>query len=182
MAETILAALLLSLLTGGSLRHLARERIRGEAVLVLLLPTQLIWPTIAAKLEIHSELSTIIWLMMMAILAVTLMMNAHRRPALALAALGIAANVLVIGVNQAMPVDIRRASEIGVSRQEVRHALERDGLYEELDSGTLLPTLADVIAVPGPAWQRGVVSVGDLILAMGLSLWVFAASRPESTE
>jgi len=31
--------------------------------------------------------------------------------------------------------------------------------------------------VPGPEWQRAVVSVGDLLLAFGLGGWVFVGSR-----
>lgn len=101
---------------------------------------------------------------------------------LGFAALGIAANILVIGANQAMPVDIRAASEIGATRVASRAALEEGCLHEEMTRATSLPFLADVIAIPGPAWQRGVVSVGDILLALGLGGWVFAASRPQSAQ
>jgi len=177
MAEAILAALLVSLLTGGSLQHLASEPLRGEWVLLTLLPTQMLWPSISSRLDVDDGLSIIIWLAMMAGLAVVLMLNASQRWMLAFAALGIAANILVIGLNQAMPVSIEAASEIGVVRAASRAALERDGLHEEMDARTLLPFLGDVIAVPGPPWQRGVLSLGDALLALGLGGWVFAASR-----
>lgn len=177
MAEAIVVGLVLSLVTGGSLKNLAQEPLKGEWVLLLLLPAQLLWPGVSARLGLECALSIIIWLLMMAGLAIVLMLNAPRRWMLGFAALGIAANILVIGLNQAMPVDIRAASEIGATRVASREALAGDCLHEEMTDKTVLALLADVIAVPGPAWQRGVLSVGDLLLALGLGGWVFAACK-----
>lgn len=177
MVEIIIAGLILSLMTGGSLRNLAHERLKGEWALLLLLPAQLLWSKAATHLDLECALSVIIWLVMMAGLATVLMINAPSRWMLGLAALGIAANVLVIGLNQAMPVDIRAASEIGATRVAARAALGADCLHEELSERTRLPMLADVIAAPGPSWQRGVLSVGDALLALGLGAWVFVAAR-----
>jgi hypothetical protein len=177
LAEGILLGIVASLLTGGSVRRLAEERLTGEWILVLLLPAQLMWPAASQKLNLDCPYALLPWLLMMATLSAVLMLNSSRRWMLSLAALGVAANVLVIGVNQAMPVDIRRASEIGTLRDDARQSLERDCLHEELDNETRLSFLADVIAVPGPEWQRGVVSAGDILLTVGLSVWVFVAAR-----
>lgn len=181
MAEIILAGLLLGLMSGGSLRNLAAEPLKGEWLLLMLLPTQLVWPSIAARLGIDCPLSIVVWLLLMAGLAVVLMLNAQRRWMLAFAGLGIAMNILVIGLNQAMPVSIRAASEVGNSRTAARAALKDDCLHEEMDGSTLAPFLADVIPVPGAAWQRGVLSSGDVLLAFGLAAWVCAATRRESS-
>lgn len=177
MAEVILVGLLAALLTGGSLRNLAQEPLKAEWVLLVLLPAQLVWPSVSARLDLECALSIIVWLVMMSGLAVVLMLNATHRWMLAFAALGIAANILVIGLNQAMPVSIRAASEIGGTRAAARAALATDCLHEEMDEETLVPFLADVIAVPGPSWQRGVLSVGDVVMALGLGAWILAASR-----
>jgi Family of unknown function (DUF5317) len=179
MAEVIALGLLLGLLTGGSLRNLATEPLKGEWALLLLMPTQLLWPTVATRFGVECSLSIVVWLLLMAGLAVVLMLNAQRRWMLAFAALGIAANILVIGLNQAMPVSIRAASEIGGRRAAARTSLADDCLHEEMDDNTLAPFLADVVGVPGPEWQRGVVSLGDVLLALGLGAWVFVASRRE---
>lgn len=178
--EVILFALVLSLLTGGSLRHLQDEPLRGELALLLLLPVQMSWPGVSERLGLGCALSMIVWLLLMASLAVVLMLNASRRWMLAFAALGIAANILVIGVNGAMPVSIKAASEIGGTRIATRAGLGEECLHEEMDEGTRLSFLADVIAIPGPDWQRGVISAGDVLLAFGLGAWVFAASRQPS--
>lgn len=175
--EAIVLSLVLSLLTGGSLKRLQAERLAGEWALLVLLPLQLMWPAIARRVGVPCGLSVIIWLLMMAALAVVLFINAPRRWMLAFAGLGIALNVLVIGVNGAMPVSLKATSEIGATRSDAGAALDSECLHEAIDEDTRLVMLADVIAVPGPAWQRGVVSAGDLLLSFGLAAWVWLGSR-----
>ena len=177
LAEAIAVGLVLSLLTGGSVRALAREPLKGEAVLILLLPIQLLWPGIAARLGLECTISTIIWLFLMAVLAIVLFLNGSRRWMLAVAGLGIALNVLVIGANGAMPVSIKATSEMGVPRDTAREELASDCLHEELNADTRLAPLADIVTVSGPPWQRGVISVGDVVLAFSLAAWVFVSSR-----
>lgn len=178
LGEIVLLGLLLSLITGGSLKRLQAEPLKGEWLLLALLPVQVLWPRVASSLGLECVVSMLIWLVLMAALAGVCLWNAPQRWPLAIAGLGIALNILVIGLNSAMPVDIRAASEIGVPRATARMTFEIDCLHKELTSDTRLPVLADVIAVPGPRWQRGVVSAGDLMLALGLAGWVFAGSRP----
>lgn len=177
MFEIIAAWLLLSLVTGGSLRQLQRERLAGETVLFVVLPLQVLWPAVSARIGLECALSIIAWLLMMAALALVLFYNAPRRWMLAFAGLGIAMNILVIGFNSGMPVSLRAAGELGGSREAARLAMESSCLHRPIEDRTRLTFLADVIAVPGPSWQRGVVSLGDLLLAFGLGGWVFAASR-----
>lgn len=182
LAEIILVGLVLGLVSGGSLRNLANEPLTGEWALLLLLPSQLLWPGFAERLGMPCTASIIVWLLLMAGLAGVLMLNARCRWMLAFAALGIALNILVIGLNQAMPVSIKAASEIGSTRAAAREALVGDCLHEEMGDATRAAFLADVVAVPGPPWQRGVLSVGDVLLAVGLGVWVFAASKREPTR
>jgi len=175
--EVIVLFLLLSLATGGSIRSLEHERLRGELLLLVLLPLQIAWPRIAEMLSVGCTISLVVWLLMMVSLVIILAANVPKRWILALAALGIGLNVLVIALNGAMPVSLRSVSEIGAPRDEALAKMEEDCLHAALHDGTRLPVLADVITVPGPAWQRGVVSAGDLLLAVGLGGWVFVATR-----
>lgn len=177
MAEIIAVVAILSLATGGSPRLLMREPFKGDWALLVLLPVQALWPDLSSRLGINCALSMVMWLLMMIALVVVIALNTGRRPVLAVAALGIAANVLVIALNGAMPVSIEAASEIGGTRAEARAVLAESCLHEEIDAGTRLAVLADVIAVPGPEWQRSVLSIGDVLLSLGLGGWVFAASR-----
>lgn len=85
-------------------------------------------------------------------------------PGMVLAAVGTLLNVLVIAANGAMPVSLPAAENAGIRFREM-------GIkHEILDAGTRLPWLADVIPVPG----LGVlISVGDVVLAMGLAWLVY---------
>jgi hypothetical protein len=175
--EVIAAGLVLSLVTGGSLRRLEQEHLAGEWILLVLLPVQVFWPRLSEAIGLPCAASMIIWLLMMAALAGVLFWNAPRRWMLAFAGLGIAMNVLVIGVNGAMPVSLKAAAELGQPYEATQARLEVGCLHRALDDETKLVFLADVIPVPGPSWHAGVVSVGDLLLAGGLGVWVFRASR-----
>lgn len=177
LLEAVLLGLAISLVTGGSLRNLEQERLRGEWVLLLLLPMQLLWPRIAVVLGVGHDLSVMLWLVMMVGLVGVMLMNVWKRWVLGFAALGIALNVLVIGLNGAMPVSLRAVSEMGMSREDAVQSMQEDYLHQPEDDQTLLAVLGDVITVPGPEWQRGVMSVGDLLLAAGLGGWVFVGSR-----
>ncbi|MEA5076476.1 MAG: DUF5317 family protein [Coriobacteriia bacterium] len=175
--EAVAIGLLLSLVTGGSLRNIEQERLRAEWLLLALLPLQLLWPRLSQGLGISCGVSVYTWILMMVALVAVLIINARQRWVLAIAALGIALNITVIAVNGAMPVSMRSVSELGAPRSEARAAFARDCLHEELAADTRVSVLADVITVPGPEWQRAVVSVGDLLLAFGLGGWVFVAAR-----
>jgi len=178
----VITGLLLSLVTGGSLRNLEHESLRGEWLLFLFLPLQMLWPKVSQMLGVGCGVSVSVWLLMMVSLVAVLAVNARRRWVLAVAAIGVALNVAVIAANGAMPVSMRAVSELGAPRSEARQAFERDCLHEELVLETRLTSLADVIAIPGPEWQRAVVSVGDLLLALGLGGWVFAGSRSSESR
>lgn len=180
LLETITFALILSLLTGGSLRNLEHEHLYGERVLFLLLPLQIMWPRVVDLAGLGCAIGLGAWLIMMVVLVLVLVLNVSRRWALAFAAVGIAFNVLVIGFNGAMPVSLRSVSEIGSSRPDALAMLASDCLHEPLQGTSRLAYFADVIAIPGPAWQRGVVSPGDLLLALGLGSWVFVATRGDN--
>ncbi|MHB1018426.1 MAG: DUF5317 family protein [Coriobacteriia bacterium] len=175
--EVVLGFLLVSLLTGGSIRRLQQEKLRGEWLLLVLLPLQLSWSRLSVLLGLSCDVSLALWLIMMSTLVVVLAANARKRWMLAVAGLGIVLNVFVIGLNGGMPVSMRSVSEIGVSRDAAEVIMGDDCLHIVLDGETTLAALGDVIAVPGPDWCRAVVSLGDLLLAAGLGGWMFAAAK-----
>lgn len=98
-----------------------------------------------------------------ALVAAFLALN-QRQPGMALAAIGMSLNVLVIAANGAMPVSSSAAGEAGLELRElgVKH--------EILNESTRLPWLADVIPVPGLSM---LISVGDIVLAVGIAWFVY---------
>lgn len=92
-------------------------------------------------------------------------------PGMLFVGIGLALNLLVITLNGGMPVSIRSAEEVGIDPGVY---LERAIKHRPLGPGTLLPFLADVIPLP---FIRNVVSVGDVVLGVGVFLLVERSVR-----
>jgi len=171
----VLAGLFAGLLTGGSLHNLQAVRLRWEAALVALLVLQLVLPQLAETLGASGPVALGTWLLAMAGLVLAALRNA-RAPGMVLAAVGVALNLMVIGLNLGMPVSERAVRLLAEGSQVT---VEYDLVHRALDDGTLLPWLTDVIPVPGPRGLRAVVSIGDLLLVGGVGWFLFRAVRGE---
>lgn len=92
---------------------------------------------------------------------------------LALAGLGLLLNVAVIASNGGMPVSREAAATATVPISPEQAGVK----HEILDEDSVLPFLAD--AIPVPPFET-VLSLGDVLLALGLALFVYrAASVPK---
>lgn len=104
--------------------------------------------------------------------AVFLLVNV-RFTGLALAGIGLLMNVAVIAGNGGMPVSRHAAATAGVPISEEEAGVK----HEVLDDGSVLPFLSDAIPVPP---FKTVLSLGDVLLALGLALFVYrAAAEPK---
>lgn len=161
------AAAAVAVLRGGSLDSLAATRFRRPALLVAGLGAQ-----VALEMWSPSWADGAVGLGVLlgsnALVAAFLVANA-RLPGVALAALGMGLNVLVIAANGAMPV-----SQNALERAGFEGRVEDFGTkHELLDDDTRLPWLADVIPVPG----RTIISIGDVVLALGIAHLVYSQTR-----
>jgi hypothetical protein len=158
----------LGTLRGGSLDSLSRTKLRWWGLLVLGLGLQLLfgyWQP--AWLNRAAAVATV--LSSNAAIAVFVWANRHL-PGMLLVGAGLLLNVIVIAANGAMPVSP------GASRiAHVPRSLSDPGIkHERLDSDTALPWLGDVIPVP----RLGeVMSVGDVVLAVGLGVLVYTQTK-----
>jgi hypothetical protein len=168
----VLVGLGAGLLGGGSIARLQHVRLRGEAGFLLLLVLQTVWPMAADRLQASATMALGVWLLAMTGLVLLALLNA-RAPGMVLVAIGVAFNLMVIGLNAGMPVS-ERALRI-VARSDTVEV--NDLVHRPMDDETLLPWLTDVIPVPGPRGLRGVVSVGDLLLVAGVGWFLSAAVR-----
>ena len=90
-------------------------------------------------------------------------------PGMVLVLAGLLLNALVIGANGAMPVDIEAVRALGFDGAEVPL-----GKHTVMTEDTLLPWLADIwVLTP----LRTVISVGDVVLAVGLIPLMHALMR-----
>jgi hypothetical protein len=164
----VVVALLGALALGGSLHQLASAPFRHPwlvfAGLILQVGVQL-W----AARGLSETTSFALLLLSMATIVVFLVLNL-RLPGMALAGVGLALNLAVIAANGAMPVAPRAAASIGLTISEDQAGLK----HEVMDDDTSLPWLGDAIPV---APLRTVLSLGDVVLALGLALFVFEATK-----
>jgi hypothetical protein len=120
-----------------------------------------------------------IWLLTrLTLLAVVLSnLRAHgqfRSPWL-IVALGLSLNALVIAANDGyMPQSVQAATEVwgGSPPRPATRLLQNT---RPMDSDTQLAWLGDVIAQPTWLPRRNVVSVGDILVSLGIAGWTFQA-------
>ena len=166
-ALLIALGLIAGLATGGSLRALAHTRFRCIEVLIAGFALQLAVTFLPWKPFKDEGF----WLILIASAAAALFMLFNRRlPGMTLAAIGLTLNVLVIALNQGMPVSTRAIELAGAA------AFEAEGEHIKLDPDTKLPWLTDVIPIPV---DGSVLSVGDLLLALGLARLVYGRTKGE---
>jgi len=174
LLDGIVLGLLVGVLAGGSLKRFGAVRLKGEYLILPLLAFQLAVPRLATALGLPSRIAFVAWVAVMIGLVALALWN-RRWLGLAIAAVGIALNIVVIVANGAMPVSLD-----AVARLDSTVVPKFDLLHEPLTAETRLEGLADIIPIPGPTWHRGVASVGDLLLFAGAGFFVFAAMREDS--
>jgi Family of unknown function (DUF5317) len=150
---------------GGSLARLTIIRLRATWLVVLSLAIQIyfvVWPPDS----LTREIALAIYLGSQGLLIGFILLN-RRLQGVLLVGVGLAMNLCVIGLNQAMPVS-EPAARVAGAEFVTDHRHAEHGLHlrnEPLTGTSKLPWLSDVI--PAPLFEQ-VMSVGDLIMSLGL--------------
>jgi uncharacterized protein DUF5317 len=149
LVSGIVAGVLVGLATGGNWRRLALFELRW-------LPLLAIGLGIRASAPLAGAYGVALSVLGLGIVAAVAVVNRHI-PGTWLVALGATLNLIVIALNQGMPVDAALAIEAGKPPPN-------DGLHVAIDSQTRLTLLSDVILLP---ILNDLYSVGDFLLAVG---------------
>ncbi len=177
IASVLVIAVLLGYLAGGRLRALEQLRLRWWGLAPLGLLMQL------APLPLHGHTNKQISVgLLIASYPVLLAFVARniRLPGLPLMFIGLAMNLLVIAVNDGMPVT-RHALEASGQGNLLQDLIHHGGAKHHLAGpGDVLLPLADVTAIGPPV--RQVVSAGDLVVYAGLVWLIVAVMRRRSRE
>lgn len=157
----VLIAVLVSYLRGGRLRRIADAQLRLPWLLFAGLALQ-IGVDVAAGRGVLADASTtgLGLLIGSQVLVVAWLVINRTLPGVALVALGLALNAVVIAANGAMPVDPAAMRALGLGELQVP-----PGKHTLLTDATRLPWLADIFPLPP---LRSIISVGDIVLAAGL--------------
>ena len=158
----VAAAVFVALLRGGKPARLAALELRGSALLFLTVGLRLLADWLATY-----RLPAAVWLQPAAYLALGWFFVLNLKSAgFPLIGLGSALNLLVMVLNGgAMPVSPGALAAIGAASQPL-------GTHALLTEGTRLAFLADVIPLrwhfPGPV----VISIGDVLITLGVFLFI----------
>lgn len=180
--STILLALIVGALAGGSIPRLADLKLRWTALLIVALGLRLA-ASFSRELDVVRDIP-VGWLYIAAygLIAAWLWGN-WQVPGLQVAAVGIGANMVAVLVNDGqMPIWAAAFRAAGFSAADIANdpfhfQLTADSIAEFVASGGLF---GDVIPLPIPI-IRDVISIGDVLLALGI-FWaiVYSMTRAEA--
>ena len=166
---TFAAAIAIGLLAGGHLRGLSAVRFRWPYLALVGIALQFF--------PVGGWEENALLLLSFAALCVFAVANI-RQPGFVLIFVGLALNLLVIGVNQGMPVSHRALVESG-QEDLISELVESGGAKHHLaTSEDSLRFLGDVIAIPPPVSQAA--SIGDLLMYAGAGWFIVAWMRRRS--
>jgi hypothetical protein len=168
----VVAVLALALASALGGDRLARLRVRAVRLLVVAAMLQ----NGTATLAPHSMATRTLMLAVSALLVSLFLWGNWQVAGVPLMAGGLLLNVIVVGLNLAMPVSQEAATRAGLSAGDLR--LDTDPLHEPMGPGTHLRELGDNIPVALP-WKPQVVSPGDVLVSAGVGLlFVAGGARP----
>jgi len=168
----VVLGLVLGWSCGGSFQVLKSVRLRFEIPLVLLFVVQAI-----ARGRIAGTGATVfgvaLWVAACIALCFCLAPN-RREPGIWIAAVGLVLNVLVVLLNGGMPVAVPGAVDSGSTAALIRESL---GFYQIAGRSTIGAELGDSMLLR-LSTAKLLLSPGDVVLAVGVVVFVSAAMRP----
>ena len=169
----LVAAVAVGLVAGGSLRRFEDVRLRWWPLALIGLAMQSVGlPFLDDRLREGVELALLIG----SYLPLLVFVWANRRlPGAWLIGLGLLSNFLVISVNGGMPVTRDAIVASGQAEHIPTLVADEDPKHHLATDDDVLVFLADAIPIPGPFGQ--VVSVGDLVLYLGVGWLVVGVMR-----
>lgn len=164
----ILAGIAIGYMRGGRLKALADAHVHWWYALVAAIALQ-----VAAVLT-DGDLGRYLLLSSFALIIVFTARN-FTRAGMGVVLLGVAANALVIGVNEGMPVREEAIIRSGLADEDEIDDFEFNSKWHLETEDDQLTFLGDIIPVPG---AREVLSFGDLIMAVGVADVIVHLMRP----
>ncbi|PKQ29091.1 MAG: hypothetical protein CVT60_07155 [Actinobacteria bacterium HGW-Actinobacteria-10] len=175
----IVPAFVLGVLTGGRPGNFATQQLRFEWVLLVLLVAVSFAPAIDIPFS-ESILVTVVWIIPVLACIVVASLN-FRKPGLGLVVIGLLLNLIVVAANVGMPVLIANIGFI-VETTSAADAIANSWLHIPTDPNTRMIVLADVVPAPGPTGFRSMLSIGDLLIMIGVGRFVFLGMHEPDTS
>jgi hypothetical protein len=169
---TAILVVAMMLLTHGSWRRLGEVRLRSLWLLFVAVAIQLLLEFVHFARDRFDDLGLGLLIASYVLVFVFGARNLRYR-SMAVIILGVAANVLVIALNDGMPTKPNVKDRGG---REVEVPIERTVKHKPEEPGDRLRFLADILTVP--PFDNQQFSMGDVIVGIGITGVCYEASRP----
>lgn len=169
--EVTIVAVIVGYVLRGRLVNLAEAQVKGLFLAVLVVAAQY-GSQYAADLGLEwiRNIGPYIYIASLLLLLAVIWMN-RQNPALVLLGVGIFLNALAITVNGGkMPVSLDALESLGLPEYADMLRSGRVITHQPLTPEARLAFLTDVIVFPRPYLSSKVISIGDIVLALG-ALW-----------
>jgi hypothetical protein len=152
---------------GGSIANLWSSRFSGEVALVWALGATVL-SSLLGTIPVLRPVVLSLWLVSTVVVVAVAAVNVKQTGFAAVLA-GSILNIAVVTINRGMPVSIAAAEQANADPVGLYSALAvGDGLHIAVSAGTVATLLSDVAVVPGPEALRLAVSIGDVLVFVGL--------------
>ncbi|MCM3693250.1 DUF5317 domain-containing protein [Neobacillus niacini] len=169
--DGIIISIIVGLFRKGNLRAFSQLNLKWGWVFPLLLLVQLTVFMLQNNSEFLGQLSGSIYILVYMIGLLFLFLN-RKNPGFILIFIGVFLNFLVMGVNGGrMPVSVESAAVLDPSYIEAL----KESLYAKhtmLTSTTHLGFLGDVIPISDPYPRTQIISIGDIIMNIGIFIFI----------
>lgn len=183
LLDVLVISLIIGLLRGGKLTRLANLPLRRIELIILPFLIQYALVYFGGRgLRLLESWGVYLYIFSYSLLLVAIWYNKHMREMKILGA-GIAINFIVILANGGeMPVSVEALSRVGLLNILPLLRSKAYVIHTVLTDHTRLKLLADVIPLPPPYPRPRVLSVGDIIMAVGLFILIQRGMLKKSKE
>lgn len=163
----VVGGVVLGLIGQGKLPRLGTSRLRFQLLMLFVfLGTLALQAGLGARLGRSMAIG--VWSLLVLLLIAACVANV-REPGVLLVLVGLSCNLLVVLANSGMPVVVANAPGGARAAAEMLRAVGNSWLYVAASDDTKFWVFGDVIPIGGPAWHRGMMSLGDALLAIGVA-------------
>lgn len=179
--DGIVIGLIVGLIRGGffgALRGLSRLKLVGGWVFPFLLLFQFVYFYFQGRSETLAQYTGLSIMVVYTIGLLFLALN-HREPGCKTIFVGVFLNFLVMALNGGlMPVSVEASALIGQSYVD---ALDQNAVmfkHTKLLEDTRLPFLGDIIPIVSPYPREMVISIGDIVMNIGIFIFLQHVMKP----
>lgn len=177
---SIVLGLAMGLAAGGKLSHLSGASLRGETALLISLVVQMAAPALPSITPLLSSAVLPAWVIGAVLVCAISLANIHSvgMPAILV---GAVFNLLTVAANRGMPVSLALARIAGLPEPKDPLFLA-DTLHVPMTGTTSLPILGDILPVTGPESLQAMVSLGDMLMVVGVAAFLVAAMTKRTSK